>query len=157
MAYYPGLDKDPRTKVLYTPFQYNSFKSAYDRSFPGYSQEIAEDVTILKNIIDAGGIVVAGTDSPLTHIAFSLHSELAAMAKYGMSNYEALRTATYYPALKLGVADDLGTIEKGKLADLVFVEGNPLEDITDTANVKLVMKNGKAYTIDEIIAPYADK
>src|SRR5699024_425806 len=54
----------------------------------------------------------------------------------------------------MGVTDDLGTIESGKLADLTFVEGNPLENIKDAANVKMVMKNGDLNTVDEIMDPY---
>ncbi|TDL92624.1 hypothetical protein E2R55_06270 [Vibrio vulnificus] len=50
------------------------------------------------------------------------------------------------------VADDLGTIEPGKLADLVFIKGNPLQDIKDSPNVQMVMKYGNMYTIDELIS-----
>ncbi|MCQ6276750.1 amidohydrolase family protein [Bacillus sp. V3B] len=71
-----------------------------------------------------------------------------------MTPYEALRTATYYPAKKMGVENDLGTIEPGKIADLVFVEGNPLEDIKNTVNVQLVIKDGKVYSVEDIIAPF---
>ncbi|WP_338452445.1 amidohydrolase family protein [Niallia oryzisoli] len=77
-----------------------------------------------------------------------------AMTAYGMTPYEALRTATYYPAKKMGVEDDLGTIEEGKIADIVFVKGNPLEEIKDTVNVQMVMKDGKIYLIDDIITPF---
>ena len=76
------------------------------------------------------------------------------MTEYGMTPYEALRTATYYPAKKMGVEEDLGTIESGKIADLLFVKGNPLQDIKDTVNVQMVMKDGKVYSIDDIIAPF---
>jgi adenine deaminase len=84
----------------------------------------------------------------------STHLSLQAMVKYGMTPYEALRTATYFPAKTMGVADDLGTIEPGKLADLVFVKGNPLQDIKDSTNVQMVMKYGNIYTVDELISPY---
>ncbi len=51
--------------------------------------------------------------------------------------------------------DDLGTLEPGKLADLAVLSGNPLARIKDLANVRLVMKNGRAYTLAELEAPFA--
>jgi len=115
---------------------------------------LARNVTVLKNIMDADGIVLGGTDMPLADIAVSLHLNLRALTEYGLTPYEALRTVTILPAEKMGVSDDLGTIEEGKLADFVFVKGNPLDDIEDAANVQQVMKNGKTYTVDEIMEPY---
>ncbi|WP_338450063.1 DPP IV N-terminal domain-containing protein [Niallia oryzisoli] len=154
LGFYPELLSDPRIEKLYTPSQYQSFKSEYEVASTEYQESVAKDVAILKDIIDAGGVVINGTDSPLVTMGFSTHAELMAMTEYGMTPYEALRTATYYPAKKMGVEDDLGTIEEGKIADLVFVKGNPLENIKDTVNVQMVMKDGKVYPIDDIIAPF---
>jgi Tol biopolymer transport system component/imidazolonepropionase-like amidohydrolase len=154
LGYYPELMSDPRIEKLYTASQYQSFKSEYDAASTEYQESVAKDVAILKDIMDAGGVVINGTDSPLVTMGFSTHAELMAMTQYGMTPYEALRTATYYPAKKMGVEDDLGTIEPGKIADLVFVKGNPLEDIKDTVNVQMVMKDGEVYSIDDIIDPF---
>jgi len=57
----------------------------------------------------------------------------------------------------MGVEDDLGTVERGKVADLCLVRGNPLRDIRDAFNVEMVMKGGRLHTIDELIEPYADQ
>jgi len=156
ISYYPELfsSEDPRLKTLFTSWQYNNLEDKFDNSSKEYSDKLAKDVTILKDIIDAGGVVLAGTDTPIDEVAVPLHLNLKAMEEYGITNYDALRTATYYPAKQMGVLDDLGTIESGKLADLIFVEGNPLKDITDTTNVRMVMKNGEAYTMEEIIKPF---
>ncbi|WP_256242917.1 amidohydrolase family protein [Bacillus sp. V3B] len=154
LGFYPEIVSDPRIEKLYTPSQYHSIKSEYDAASTEYQESVAKDVAILKDIIDAGGVVINGTDSPLVAMGFSTHSELMAMTKYGMTPYEALRTATYYPAKKMGVEDDLGTIEPGKIADLVFVEGNPLEDIKNAVNVQVVMKDGKVYSAEDIIEPF---
>jgi len=54
----------------------------------------------------------------------------------------------------MGVERELGTVEAGKLADLVFVRGNPLEDLAHAANVERVMKNGVSWTVEEILEPY---
>lgn len=153
LGFDPGLISDPRITTLYTPWQYNNFKGSYDRvtttDQSSARKKLAKDVSILKEIMNSGGIVLNGTDAPLIDMGVSTHYELPAMVEYGITPYEALRTATYYPAVKMGVADDLGTIEPGKLADLVFVGGNPLEDINDADNVQMVMKNGELYTIEE--------
>jgi imidazolonepropionase-like amidohydrolase len=62
-----------------------------------------------------------------------------------MKPLQALRAATIEPATLLGVADRLGTIEKGKLADLVIIDGDPTQDITMLRTIRLVMKGGKLY------------
>jgi adenine deaminase len=71
----------------------------------------------------------------------------------GMSNHDALRTATINPAKYIGLADHIGSLEPGKLADLIVIDGNPLEDIYDTEFVVNTMINGRLYdskTMNEI-------
>jgi imidazolonepropionase-like amidohydrolase len=67
-----------------------------------------------------------------------------------MTPLEALRVATLYPAETMGLDRDLGSIERGKLADFVVLERNPLERIENTDSVVLVVKNGTAYTPEEL-------
>lgn len=90
--------------------------------------------------------ILAGTDSPafLNVVSgFSLHDELALMVEGGLTPLEALQTATLNPARFLGKLDDLGTIEKGKLADLVILDANPLENIHNTTKINAVIAQGK--------------
>ena len=102
-----------------------------------------------------GGLILAGTDSPLDIPATSLHLNLRAQVKFGLAPWQALETATSMAARAWHLSDDLGTLEKGKIADLIIVSGNPLENIDDAANVRYVMKNGVLMSISEILQPFA--
>jgi imidazolonepropionase-like amidohydrolase len=117
---------------------------------------LAKEEATVSGMIDKGGIALAGTDSPLDNVATALHLNLRAQEKFGgRPNWSVLQTATYLPAKAFGLLDDLGTLEAGKLADLVIVDGDPLARIKDLANVALVMKNGRAYALDELEAPFS--
>ena len=79
----------------------------------------------------------------------NLHGELAGYVNAGMTPYQALRAATLTPAEALGL--EAGSIEPGKLADLVMVEGNPLEDIGAAYKVKRVFANGRAFELKDLL------
>src|SRR5262249_38902301 len=93
----------------------------------------------------AGVLILAGTDTgnPYCFPGFSLHDELGLLVKAGLTPGEALRAATLEPARFLGMQDRLGTIEKGKFADLVLLDANPLEDIRNTQRINSVIENGR--------------
>ena len=99
------------------------------------------------DIMKAGGLVVAGTDTPN---AINLHGELMAYTMAGMSAFDALKTATVNPAKALGYNG--GTIEPGKLADLIAIDGDPIANIASTYKVKKVVANGRAYDVAELVA-----
>ncbi|MDP3740494.1 MAG: amidohydrolase family protein [Hyphomonadaceae bacterium] len=96
----------------------------------------------VKAIVDAGGRVVAGVDSPFVTFADSLHVELRLYVEAGIAPAHVLRLATLEAAKAIGVDSQIGSIEPGKIADLVLIDGDPLANITDTTKVAWVMKNG---------------
>ena len=102
---------------------------------------------LVKAIYDAGGRVMAGSDTPewLMLYGHTLHLELIDLRDAGLSNYAALEAATRNPALFLGTINKTGTIEKGKRADLVLLNSNPLDDIANTQQRAGVMLKGKYY------------
>jgi Tol biopolymer transport system component len=91
----------------------------------------------------AGALLAAGTDYPFYWTPWMLHREIEQYVKAGMSPFDALMSATRNAARVLRAEEDLGTIEKGKLADLLILDANPLEDIRNTRKIWKVIKGGK--------------
>jgi len=101
---------------------------------------------MVMNLKKAGVRIVAGTDTPM---AANLHAELESYVAAGMTPFEALQTATVNPAAALHL--DAGSVTAGKLADMVLVEGNPLEKISAAHHVKGVIANGRYYTLEALV------
>jgi hypothetical protein len=96
----------------------------------------------------AGVKILAGTDSgsvPFVLQGFSLHDELQLLVESGLSPLEALQTATKNASECVGKQDSLGTIEEGKIADLILLEGSPLSSIANTRKISSVFFNGQYY------------
>ncbi|MFY9351070.1 MAG: amidohydrolase family protein [Sphingobium sp.] len=102
----------------------------------------------LKAMYDAGTLVTAGTD---TIIATNLHSEIASYVDAGLTPFQALQTATVNSAKALLL--DAGTLEAGKLADIVLLNGDPRADIANTFNVVKVMANGTMFDVQDMLKP----
>ncbi|MFZ9742250.1 MAG: amidohydrolase family protein, partial [Chitinophagaceae bacterium] len=97
----------------------------------------------MKSIVEEGGLAGIGSHGQLQGLGF--HWELWSMQSGGMRNIDALKVATIKGAEALGLDKDLGSIEKGKLADLIILDKNPLENIRYSNTIKYVMKNGRLY------------
>src|SRR5687768_4412981 len=109
---------------------------------------------LIKAIYDAGGRIMTGSDTPefLWLYGFGMHHELKAPKEAGLSNYAVLEAATKNPSMFLGTIAKVGTIEKGKRADLILLNANPLDDITATENLAWVMLKGKWHAQQELTA-----
>jgi len=104
-----------------------------------------------KEVVEAGGSVQLGGHGQLQGLG--PHWELWALTQGGMSNFEALRSATLRGAWYLGLDGWIGSLEPGKLADIVVLDGNPLEEIEQSNTVRYVVKNGEVFdgdTMDRI-------
>lgn len=110
-------------------------------------REFANRIKMPADLHRGGARILAGTDVdstfPFLFFGFSLHDELELLVKGALSPLEALQAATLNPAMFLKREKDLGTIEAGKLADLVLLDANPLEDIRNTKKIYAVVANGK--------------
>ncbi len=105
----------------------------------------------LKKLADAGVKINLGAHGQLQGLG--AHWELWMLEQGGMSNLQALQCATINGAIYLGMDHQLGSLKAGKLADVIVIDGNPLEDIRDTENVELTILNGRVYdaaTMNEI-------
>ena len=107
---------------------------------------IAKELEVVNEMHRAGIPFLAGTDTPpgvYIFPGFSLHEELERFVAAGFTPLEALQTATLNPAKFFGRENDLGTIEPGKLADLLLLNANPLDDIANTEKIEAVIVNGR--------------
>ena len=150
---------DPRLKYVPSAVK-GSWNPANDFRF---RQKTAEDFELARAVyrkqVDVVGMmaranvgILAGTDvlNPFCFPGFSLHDELALLVSAGLTPMEALQAATFNAARFLGKEKDLGTIEKGRLADLVLLEANPLEDINNTKKINAVVFGGKLIPRSEV-------
>ncbi len=141
----PAMVNDPRFQ-LYPQWIRTQMQTALTRGGFGPGGGTASNGKFVVDAMRAGARVVAGTDSPN---AFNLHGELMTYVMAGMTPFEALRAATVVPAQALGL--DAGSIEAGKLADIVLVEGNPLENIANAHRVKRVIANGRVFEMEDLL------
>ncbi len=154
---------DPRMKYMPEAER----KSWELKNIPSVASNTPEDWAVEKKIYNkeleivgimnrAGVKFIAGTDvaNPYCFPGFSLHDELSLFVQAGFTPFEALQTATYNAAEFLGQLDSLGTVEVGKIADLVLLDANPLEDINNTRKITAVVVGGKYYprtSLDEML------
>jgi imidazolonepropionase-like amidohydrolase len=112
---------------------------------------------VAQNKHRAGVEILAGSDmgADLLIPGFSLQDELVLLVKAGLTPMEALQAATRNPARFLGLLDSLGTIERGKIADLVLLDANPLLDIRHMQKISAVVVNGRLLdrtALDDLLA-----
>ncbi len=99
-------------------------------------------------VIRAGGRVGVGAHGQLQGLGY--HWELWALASGGLNNLEALTAATRHGAEIIGVAEDIGTVQVGKLADLVVLNSDPMQDLRNSADLALVVKGGEVFEADTL-------
>jgi len=154
----PGLATDPRQGIA-PPWENKRLRTSVSNAQhedlgPAYRHLKDEEITVADDY-RKGGLILAGTDSPLDIPATSLHLNLRAQVKFGMAPWQSLETSTILPARAYGLTNDLGTLTPGHLADLIITAGNPLENIDDVTRVQCVMKNGFLWSVAQIAVPFA--
>jgi imidazolonepropionase-like amidohydrolase len=145
-----SLRKDPRLAFIPRPMQERWSGRTFNRTEQGKTlarRIFQKEVQLVGDLRHAGVPLLAGTDTgnPFCFPGFSLHDELALLVTAGLTPAEALRAATLDPAKYLGLNGMLGKIDAGEVADLVLLEGNPLEDIRNTQRIDAVIANGRLF------------
>jgi imidazolonepropionase-like amidohydrolase len=141
----------------FTPYAQELLRKRGPPSPESDPAEFNQRLVELRKLHQAGGadLLIIGTDEPVyTNLlaGFAYHRELMAMVYSGIPPADVLKAATINGARALGVADRLGSIEVGKLADLVVVNGNPLADIKASRDIRLVVKDGEIYRPNELLS-----
>ncbi|MDB3990520.1 amidohydrolase family protein [Gammaproteobacteria bacterium] len=105
----------------------------------------AWSLSLVNKMHQEGVKIIAGTDTPIGYLTpgYSLHKELELLSEAGLSNMDVLRSATITPAEFFGMENQMGTIEVGKLADLVILDKNPLMSISNTQSIHRVIVKGQ--------------
>ena len=150
----PSVLSDERLQSLTSTFNIDNAKrgiASVEKDRAGWEIRFKNATKMIKDIHDKNGLVVAGTDGPILPFGFGLHIELEAYQAAGLSPFEVLQTATINGAKVLGTEKDMGTLEVGKLADILIVKENPLEDVKHLRAMELVVANGKVYRLKDLL------
>jgi imidazolonepropionase-like amidohydrolase len=137
-SFEPGIAKAPYT--LGSKFMSLGAPATGSAAFQA---RISENLAVIGALHKAGIPIVAGSDTGL--IGYGLDREIELYVKAGMTPLEAIQSATIVPARAMKMDREVGTIEVGKRADLILVDGNPLQDISDIRKVSSVVANGRRY------------
>lgn len=121
------------------------------------SQQVAGMAIFTAELIRQGAKILIGTDAPFPYLmpGFSFHDEIQALLECGLSETAALQAATLYAAQALEIDQLVGSIEAGKRADLVIVEGDPSEDIQALQRIAAVVRDGRWYNPENLLAQAA--
>lgn len=138
VSFQPGFAKIP------VPLRrlFDSAASA-DATPDAAAARLRKNLRIVAELHRGGVPIVAGTDEGIP--GWSLHREIELYVEAGLSPLDAIRAATLVPARSMGLEGELGTIEAGKRADLVVLDENPLENISNIRTVRFVVRDGKMY------------
>jgi imidazolonepropionase-like amidohydrolase len=115
-----------------------------------YAAAYDQMTTFVKRFYEAGGMIVSGTDGlPLP--AFGLHDELLLLSQAGIPPLAVIQSATRNSAKAWSLQDQIGTLEQGRAADLLILNGDPLLDVTQTKNIWRIVKSGVVYNPKDLI------
>jgi tetratricopeptide (TPR) repeat protein len=159
----PSYSNDPRLKYIprdivssWDPKADQFLKNKTEEDWAISRKLFSKDLELVGAMERAGVDILAGTDTlnPYCLPGFSLHDELGLLVQAGLTPQQALQAATLNPARFMGRENDLGTVAAGKIADLVLLDANPIENIGNTRKISAVVFGGKFFprtSLDEML------
>jgi imidazolonepropionase-like amidohydrolase len=147
----------PRTLEIWKKSRIAQMQALSPRDSELHAQLLRKSMDLVAEMQKAGVRILAGSDAPAPYVfpGSGLHDELQLLVESGLTPFEALQSATKSPAEFLHSAKDSGTVEKGKFADLVLLDGNPLDDIRNTRKIRAIILHGKLLdrsALDQLLA-----
>ncbi|MEE4278427.1 MAG: amidohydrolase family protein [Halieaceae bacterium] len=145
------LYSTPQFNAFYGPPAKKNYQDFMGFFGPGSEAYVDAYGDLLSRLVERKALVGVGTDSPFTPFGTGLHAELRLYQREGLAPHEILQAATLQSARIAGVDADLGSIEVGKLADMVILDGDPLADIANAGRVLGTIKNGRYYPLEVLL------
>lgn len=146
-----GVAQIPTLYVLKTLWQSNKDGlKLNEQDMQSGKRIFAKDLEAVGEMKRAGVMILAGTDGPYAQGGDALHSELELLVEAGLTPLQALQAASRDAAKEMGVSKDVGTIEAGKVADLVLLDADPLANISNTRKIDAVVLRGQLFSKKEL-------
>jgi Tol biopolymer transport system component len=144
-----GLATDSRIDSLYRPAAIDWYHQTWERQAEIFGTALRSEARTagqsLFRAVGRGARIVTGSHAPTVPVGLGLHAELRLLRDTGLQPFQVLRMATRDAARAVGLQRQLGTLEPGRLADLIAVRGDPLQDISAAAAVEFTVVNGRVY------------
>jgi imidazolonepropionase-like amidohydrolase/Tol biopolymer transport system component len=144
-----GFKPDNKLKRYRNPKRLEKYKTKSSGNFNYSFVQTAKD---LKKVINAGGLVSVGSHGEMSGLG--MHWEMWYLAMGGLSPDQVLKAGTITAAKKIGLDEEIGSIERGKIADFLILNTNPLNNIRNTADIKYVVKEGTIYDAESMTQLY---
>ncbi len=153
VAEHPELLVEPAYLALFSASERRALRPflGFFGSGPPLERRLAALQATTARLVRGGVRITPGTDSPFIPYGLGLHVELQVLGTSGLGNDQVLRLATAEAALALGTHADLGTIEAGRLADMVVLDGDPLKNLLDTLRIRAVVADGRWLERDQLL------
>jgi imidazolonepropionase-like amidohydrolase len=148
----PEILRDERLLSIFPDWDVKRYTSDAHRDVAYFEAQMKPLLETVAAIAARNGKILAGTDAPIVPFGLSLLLEVELLAEAGLDPEEAIRSATQLAAMALGAERDLGTVEVGKLADLVLLSADPSEDIRNLRETHQVIVGGRLISVSQLVS-----